>query len=370
MRSQKVDRFAYLHERAREAAGLSDFGDDAYHEGLHRFIDAVEEIPDADVRAIAAEAAVGPLVGRLHSEAGWKERPACLSQPVPSALLITGIPRTGTTALHKLLSSDLQFQVLESWLIPTPRVRPPRHTWATDPIFAAAQAAAAQVPPEFRAAHYTAPEEADECLVLLAQSFVTNLFGSTLPIPAYDEWMMVQDMHPTYARYADNLRLIGADAPDRRWLLKNPSTLLSVDAFLAVFTGARVLQTHRDPFDAMSSLMSVLTGVRTMLGVETESVVDRELRIWSEAMRRAAAAREVRGDAFFDVQYEAFVADPMATVRDVYCWLDLELSEAAATAMSRWLEENPPHKHGEHEYAPGDYGITRELIERHFGDTA
>jgi hypothetical protein len=364
-----VDRFAYVHERAREATGLSDFGDDGYQEGLRQFLAAAEEIPDADTRQMAAEAAVGPLAGRLHSEAGWKQRPDCLSDPVPSVVLITGIPRTGTTALHKLLATDARFQVVESWLIPAPGVRPPRETWATDPRYEAAVVAAAQLPPEFRTAHFTAPDEADECLAVLAQSFVTNLFGSTLPIPAYDEWMLLQDMRPTYARYADNLRLIGADAPGRPWLLKNPSTMLSIDAFLAVFNGARVLQTQRDPFEAMASLASVLTAVRTQLGVETASVADRELHIWSEAARRASAVREQCGDAFFDVRYESLVEDPMATVSGIYRWLEFELTDTVATAMVRWLDENPPHKHGEHEYAPDEYGITRELIEQQFGDT-
>ena len=284
--------------------------------------------------------------------------------------MITGIPRTGTTALHKLLSTDPRFQVLESWLIPAPRVRPPRDTWDTDPQFQMAQAQAAQMPPEFKAAHFTAPDEADECLVVLAQSFVSNLFGSTLPIPSYDEWMLSQDMRPTYERYADNLRLIGADAPARTWLLKDPSTLLATDALLAVFPGARVLQTHRDPLDAMASVVSVLTGVRAALGFETASVVDRELRIWSEATRRAAAVRESQRDAFFDVQYEVLVRDPVAMIREIYRWLDLELNDAVATAMTQWLEENPSHKHGEHEYAPLDYGITPDLIERYFGEVA
>ena len=75
-----------------------------------------------------------------------------------------------------------------------------------------------------------------------------------------------------------------------------------------------------------------------------------------------------RPDAFFDVQYEVLVGDPVATIREIYAWLDLELTDAVATAMTQWLDENPSHKHGEHEYAPLDYGITRELIDRYFGE--
>ena len=50
------------------------------------------------------------------------------------ALLVTGLPRTGTTALHKLLSMDSQFQGLEQWLIGSPMPRPPpRRTPTQDP---------------------------------------------------------------------------------------------------------------------------------------------------------------------------------------------------------------------------------------------
>ena len=208
--------------------------------------------------------------------------------------------------------------MLESWLIPAPGVRPPRDTWATDPQFQTAQAQAAQIPPELKAAHFTAPDEADECLVVLAQSFVTNLFGSTLPVPSYDEWMLPQDMRPTYARYADNLRLIGADAPGPPWLLKDPSTMLSIDAFLDVFPGARVLQTHRDPFEAMASLVSVLTGVRAAMGFETASVVERELaHLVGSRSARCRSTRVLRRRV---LRRAVRIADrdPVATINEIY----------------------------------------------------
>ena len=70
------------------------------------------------------------------------------------------------------------------------------------------------------------------------------------------------------------------------------------------------------------------------------------------------------------MQYEVLVRDPVATIREIYAWLDLELTDALAAAMARWLEDNPSHKHGEHEYAPLDYGITPDLIEHYFGAAA
>lgn len=59
--------------------------------------------------------------------------------------------------------------------------------------------------------------------------------------------MVGRDETPSYRRYADNLRLIGADSPDQRWLLKNPGHITHLDALLTVFPDACIIQTHRDP---------------------------------------------------------------------------------------------------------------------------
>ena len=66
-----------LHEAARRATGLDDFGPDAYAEGLWRLLHSWDV--DSDLtpagRVAAFEVAKAALVGRLHSQAGWKRFP-------------------------------------------------------------------------------------------------------------------------------------------------------------------------------------------------------------------------------------------------------------------------------------------------------
>ena len=109
-------------EQAAAACGLDDFGSD-YEEGLEVLVESIR----TDVRPIHAgnvPQLSGPLLGllvsRARSQEGWKKRPDCLRQPLRAPLVVTGIPRTGTTALHKLLSMDSRFQGLEQWLIGSP----------------------------------------------------------------------------------------------------------------------------------------------------------------------------------------------------------------------------------------------------------
>ena len=359
-----------LHERAVAASGLDDFGADDYREGLERLVSAVTAIPGPDrdaVEGLAAALVLPPLVGRLHSERGWSEFPRCRDQVLLPPLLVTGMPRTGTTALHKLLSVDPQFQVIESWLISAPKPRPPRDAWADDPAFRAACARADAIPDGLRAAHFTEPHEADECLALMAQSFVSNQWGSSHGLPEYDAWVFTQDMTPSFGRYADNLRLIGAEELDRRWLLKNPSNALTIRPFLEMFPDAMVVQTHRDPFVAMGSLVDLLAGISGPGSADDAAIVARELPLWADAMREMLSARADGSGTFVDIDYRAFVADPVGTTRTVYAGFGLELTASTETAMRSWLSDNPADKHGVRTYSPADRGVTVDLIEEHFG---
>ena len=76
----------------------------------------------------------GALAARLFSEAGWQAHPEYAGVPIDRPVFITGLPRTGTTALHRLLTADPAHQGLELWLAEAPQPRPPRQTWADNPV--------------------------------------------------------------------------------------------------------------------------------------------------------------------------------------------------------------------------------------------
>ena len=207
-----------LHEAARRATGLADFGDEDYLPGLRRLIEAyAKDLPaDAATREACFDLTLPGLVGRLHSERGWAEHPECLGLAIERPLIIAGIPRTGTTALHTLLSLDAQFQGLTHWIIPNPIVRPPRQLWEAHPLHRAAVRTVAQLAasrPKAMAAHGIAADDVDECLALMLQSYVTNQLPSLLDLPSYDAWYLAQDEAASYRRLADNLRLIGCGEP-------------------------------------------------------------------------------------------------------------------------------------------------------------
>jgi len=365
-----------LHKGATKATQLDDFGDPGYLIGMRVLLRAFDTDPELTEigRQFAYGTVLSTLTARLHTQKGWSEHPDALRWRIEKPLVITGIPRTGTTALHKLLSMDPQFQGLERWLTETPMVRPPRETWETLPAFRATVANMEgffAAMPEMRKAHDMVADEPDECLEVLRQSFVSNRFASSAYLPSYDTWFLEQSELHSYRRYVGVLRLIGAADRNKRWLLKNPGHVTQIEALLEVLPDACVIQTHRDPVQAIPSLCSTLHMARRMFegdATRADVIGPRECRYWRQALDRTNRARRTRPAQFFDVDHRRFVADPMGTVKAIYAHFGLELSAVARERMQAWIVASPTSKHGEHRYRLEDFGITREHIEREFAE--
>lgn len=367
-----------LHEQATQATGLSDFGSDAeYREGLRTLLEAIDRetrFGGDEHRQRIFDWIREILIGRLRSQHGWKETPACLKHRIERPIMITGLPRTGTTALHQLLAEDPQFQGHEYWLIDYPTVRPPRSEWETHPGYRHAVAKldrmyAAQ--PKMKTAHLILPDAVYETIQLAKQSFWSMDISSMINVPSYERWLLAHDTTPDFQRYGNNLRLIGHLEPERRWLLKCPLSLFGIGGFIRAFPDAVVIQTHRNPVVSVGSGCSLAWMSRLFFeGPDSprEVAAKREYTLWGEGMRNAMRVRDANESRFHDVHFEDFCSRPMDVVRTIYAAAGATLSEPVEQRMLRWLEENPQGKHGEHKYNLQEFGMTEQDIREHFSE--
>lgn len=364
-----------LHEAATRKTGLVDFGDSAYRQGLRVLLDAYDtdiQVTQAGWQYVYDTVLLGTLTARLYTQKGWATRPEVLAIPIQRPLVITGLPRTGTTALHKLLSMDQRFQGLEYWLAQEPMMRPPRETWEANPAYRTCVAnleAIFRKMPEFRKAHDMVANEVDECGAVLSQSFKFSGFSTLLP--TYDRWYLAQSVQGTYRRYMDILRLIGAREPHKTWLLKDNSHMIDIDTLFEVLPDACIIQTHRDPLKAIPSFCSLVRMLQWTMegeGARPNIIGPWQCAYWRMALDRTQAARQKFSSQFFDVDHRCFVADPLGTVRSIYEYFGYTLSAHAEQQMRAWVAASPTTRHGEHHYTIDPYGITQAEICATFAD--
>jgi len=364
-----------LHASATKLTGLSDFGDLGYLEGLQVLLDSYRK--EAGLTPTGSKMSRvflrGALVARLLSEAAWKQYPEHADVAVERPIFVTGLPRTGTTALHRLLTADPAHQGLEMWLTEMPQPRPPRGTWESNPVFQALQAGYSQhhvERPEFMGVHFMDAAEVEECWQLLRQSLQSVSYESLAHVPTYSAWLARQDWTGAYARHRRNLQLIGLHDADRRWVLKNPSHLFALDALLEVYPDALVIQTHRDPRTAISSSCSLSAqATEGWSHVFTDGVIGRDqLELWGRGLDNFTAARARHNPAqFCDVSYADFIADPLSTVESIYTHFGLPRTEGARASMRAMQDESTTGgRRPAHRYALADFGLTDAEVDARF----
>lgn len=364
-----------LHASAMKITGLSDFGAGEYREGLAVLLDSYER--DAALtpfgNKVTRSMLRGALVARLVSEAAWKQYPQHADVAIERPIFVTGLPRTGTTALHRLLCSDPGHQGLEVWLSEMPQPRPPRETWDANPLYQHIKAGYEQhhiANPDFLGVHFISADSVEECWQLLRQSMHSVSFESLAHLPTYSAWLAEQDWTPAYLRHRRNLQLIGLNDVGRRWVLKNPSHLFALDALMTAYPDALVIQTHREPrtIIASSSSLSAHASAGQSTVFQGEVIGRDQLELWSRGASTFARDRgKYDPTQFLDVQYEDFATDPLATVAAVYRHFGLQQSEPAMLAARALHEQSVTERAGPgHRYSLADFGLTEHEVDERF----
>lgn len=366
-----------LHASATKACGLDDFGsdDDNYREALGVLLESYRR--DADLTEFGSKMqrffVRNALVARLVSEAAWKQHPQHADVAIERPIFVTGLPRTGTTAIHRLLAADPRHQGLELWLAEYPQPRPPRETWPDNPVFAQLDAQFSKAHaenPDYTGLHYMTADEVEECWQLLRQSLHSVSYETLAHLPTYSQWLAKQDWTKPYRRHRKNLQLIGLNEPEKRWVLKNPSHLFALDALFKTYPDALVIQCHRPPETIMASMCSLAQ--HTTEGWSTtfvgETIGRDSLETWSRGLELFNAERAKHDPAqFYDLDYFELIKDPVGAVADIYRAFGIEFTDAARDAATATHEETKKGPRApKHTYSLADYGLTDDEVKERF----
>ncbi|MFS8097871.1 sulfotransferase [Lentzea alba] len=364
-----------LVEKACVKTGLSDFGDDWFREPL-----------DVLVTSLNTEASLSPLgfeltkhrltallSDRLRLRELQRKNPSVLDVEVRVAAEICGLPRTGSTLLHRLLSASPQVTSTLSWEvaypIPFPEEGPDaelrkRRAQERMQVFA-------QLSPDFGDLHTVVWDGPEEDVILLDRTFVSMSYDSFYWVPTYGDWLRSADQRPAYRELREWLQVLQWQNPSRAgrpWVLKSPHHLTAVDTVLDTFDGCKIVMTHRSPVNAVPSYASM---VRAMSSQYSESVDPVRIgQYWSRrfasTLQDFAASREARPDRFVDVRFADTVSKPLEVARQVLDALDLPAGAADDRAFEAYLEQNRTERHGSHSYAPTDFGMSEDQLKRDF----
>ena len=316
---------------------------------------------------VGAAAAVGQLLrNRLALTDLLARHPEIHDVGIVAPIVIAGLPRTGTTHLHNLLSADPRLRSMPYWESLEPVPSPAEAALAgtdADPRILRTDGSMAVMDvlmPEFKRMHEMTTWHVHEEIQLLAIDFSTMLFETVAPMPTWRDAYLAQDQTPHYEYMKTVLKAMQWQRGGERWVLKSPQHLEQFGPLIRTFPDATVLVTHRDP-------VSVMVSMSTMVSYSargSHSPVDPVAisAYWGDRLETMLGAAERDRDLLpaaqsMDILFGDFMADDLGTVRRIYELADQPLDEGSLAAIRGYIDGHQRERHGKVVYEPDVLGL-------------
>jgi hypothetical protein len=354
-------------ENAKRRCQLDDFGEGEFFEALSRLLQSCQD--EARLNLIGKIAlkvdVLDILVARLQMERDRQLYPNIARQEIREPLFIVGLPRSGTSVLHRLLAADPAHRSPLLWEVRSPS--PPTTAGEKRRIQRATQSCSFfnWLVPTFRYAHMVGAEIPQECVSLMTPTFLSDQFDAMYYVPSYRNWFFRQDLRPAYQYHRRFLQHLQFRREGRRWILKAPTHMFAMPSLLSVYPDALFVQTHRTPVDAMASVSSLVTMLRSAFSdaVDPITICREAIDYWSEAMEKFLRERDGLSDSrIFDVTHKEICRDPIGAVRRVYEHFGWSFSQEAEQRMRSLVAAQAERDSANHRYDLSQFGSSAEEV--------
>jgi hypothetical protein len=358
---------ADLIATAKQRCGLDDFGEGEFLEALSRLLNSCQEEARLNLTGkIALKVDVlETLCARLKMERDRQLYPSISGQEIREPVFILGLPRSGTSVLHRLLAADPQHRAPLMWEVRSPS--PPTRVDEKRRIQQATQSCNFfnWLVPTFRYVHAVGAEVPQECVSLMTPTFLSDQFDAMYYVPAYRAWYFGQDLQPAYEYHRRFLQHLQFRRAARRWILKAPTHMFAMPALLSVYPDALFVHTHRTPVDSMASVSSLVTILRSAFSdaVDPGTVCREATDYWSDTMAKFLPERDRLADnRICDVKYDEIRSDPIGTVRRIYDYFGWSLAPEAEHRMRVLVASQAERQSANHRYHLSQFGSSEEKV--------
>src|SRR6266478_3954568 len=356
-----------LIETAKRRCSLDDFGEGDFFEAMARLLESCHRESRLNLigRIALRSDLLRTLCSRLFMERDRQLYPSIARQEIHEPLFIVGLPRSGTTLLHILLAADPEHRVPLTWEVMTPS--PPTRDDEQRRIQRATQSCNCLnwLAPTFRHVHAVGAELPQECVGLMTPTFMSDQFDAMYYVPSYRAWFFCQDLLPAYEYHRRFLQHLQFRQSARRWVLKAPTHMFALPALISVYPDALFVQTHRTPVDAMASVSSLVTVLRSAFSDAVDPfIVCREaIDYWSETMDKFLSERDrLARNRICDIQYDEIRREPIDAVRRIYEYFGWILSREAEQRMRVLVASQAERQSANHRYDLSQFGSTAQEV--------
>jgi len=289
-------------------------------------------------------------------------------------VIITGLPRSGTTLLQRLMSEDPNTR--SPYTFEMEIATPPMTSDANpleDPRIRSSGASistlsglAAGFMEKFAESHLWRATEMEESFIyMLGHNCMFEMNNATAGRAYIEEFFKIENKRTVFRYERMFFTMLDAYRPTKsHWTLKAPNYAPCFPMIFEEYPDARVVVTHRNPLVTLPSVCRLMES--WCIAFDQDGSFDKhrfgqfqEVFIEKCLMtpfnyRNAHPEKETQ---IYDCIYDELFSDPIAMVKRVYAKFGLEYTVEFEQRMKVYLQDNKQGKYGRHKYSLEEYGF-------------
>ena len=348
---------ACLAEEATERSGIDPAPSERIDDALAALVTSLRDEADLDrFGTLAARTDLrSKLVNLKRMDAAERRDGRIRAREIRAPIVITGLPRSGTSFLHSILARHAALRAPRTWQV-------------IDPLPENAEVSRARVSRELRffgrlvpdlaKLHPLSADAPQECSEILGHVFRSLRFETTFSVPGYRKWLASSGLEPAYRFHKRFLQHAQGERRDVRWVLKSPDHVFCLASLRRVYPDVTLVFVHRDPARVLASVARLTELLRQPFAraVDPLAIGRQVVGDWTRGMRLIVEEAD-RDPAILHVRYDDLVADPVGLASSILDACGLDRSAPALAPMEEHVAGDPSGGYARNRYAPESYGI-------------
>jgi hypothetical protein len=365
-----------LIERAQRQTRLDDFGEFPFARPLTILLESLDREAALSLfgRLALRWDCLRFLTNLLQLREAEKRERSILRETISQPIFIAGLPRSGTTFLHRLFAQDPGNRIVRCCETIYPDAA--RGDAAADivrrrkvdrqlSLFAA-------LAPGFSELHPIDADAPQECTEITAHLFTSLRFDTTHHVPSYRAWLDRTDTTPAYRFHRRFLQHLQWQKGRGQWVLKCPDHLFALSTIRRVYPDARFVFLHRDPLEVLASVTRLTEILRRPFTrrLDLRQLGRQVSQHWAlgAAILMVGAEPDAVSEDVIHLRFRDLVQDPLATVATIYDRFGLDWTDTQERHMRSYVAARPNGGYGRNQARLEDFGLDGETERRRFRD--
>lgn len=320
------------------------------------------------------------VLGYYKANKEFVENKGKLKAPV----LITGMPRSGTTLLHRLISEDPNTRSPYTFEMefPIPPMTLEIEDPSNDPRIKKSDAginALSRLMPGFieklAESHSLGATEKEESLLYMWLHNGVNVMNAPHAGKVFIEKFIEKDgARPIFHYERMFFTMLDAFRPAKsHWTLKAPNYATVFPLLFEIYPDLKIVLTHRNPIITLPSVCRLLESWciafdqdgsfdKYRFALFVKPIIDLCI-VTPFVFRKEHPEKEYQ---IFDCMYEPLISDPISVIKQIYAKFDLEFTKEFENNMRAYLENNKQGKYGRHKYSLEEYGLDKMALYKEY----